>query len=227
MSTDDLQRVWQSQDCGARIAIDPEVLLREVRRNSEGFRQAVLRRDIIEAGMAVIMAGVCAYLALTGAGWPMWLIAASMLWIAGFMSADRIRHKRKTLSLGKPILLCVQSSLEDVAHQIRLLENVFWWYLLPPGAAIAVYYGYVAWLARSAPWGFLLVTAARTVLPTILVFLVVWWLNRRAVRTELVPRKRELQELLLALANDEEEARTQEDVVRERHDSNRKGDSTI
>ena len=39
---------------------------------------------------------------------------------------------------GMPLKACVEISLHQVNHQIWLLKNVFWWYLLPIAAALGI-----------------------------------------------------------------------------------------
>jgi hypothetical protein len=50
---------------------------------------------------------------------------------------DRRRHPQKPPEPGEPLVKTVQDSLNQVDHQIWLLRNVAWWYLLPPGLAVA------------------------------------------------------------------------------------------
>lgn len=75
-----------------------------------------------------------------------------LVWIAAFMLADRMRHKRQPPALGEPLRQRVESSLTQVEHQIWLLRNVLWWYLLPPALSILAFFGQVAWQARSGGW---------------------------------------------------------------------------
>ena len=43
-----------------------------------------------------------------------------------------------------------KSWLSSHEHQIWLLRNVFWWYLLPPGLSILAFFGQIAW--ETAPF---------------------------------------------------------------------------
>jgi hypothetical protein len=118
-----------------------------------------------------------------------------MLWIAVFMLVDRIRHKPATPALKESLATCVERSLEQVNHQIGLLKNVLWWYLLPPGAAILLCIGYCAWSLRVWPWWVeILVLGCMGLFAAFLYG--VYWLNQREVRTKLRPRQQELQALL-------------------------------
>ena len=64
----------------------------------------------------------------------------------------------------------MESSLAQVEHQIWLLRNVFWWYLLPLALATLAFFGQVAWQVRSGGWLMalvvgLVVIAAGIILP--------------------------------------------------------------
>jgi hypothetical protein len=83
-------------------------------------------------------------------------------------------------------------------HQIWLLRNIFWWYLLPPGAAITVFPAHRAWQSRDDG----LPALAEFVAIALVFALVGWfiyWLNQYVVRKQLEPRRQELQALLKSL----------------------------
>ena len=99
------------------------------------------------------------------------------------------------------MLDCVKVSLTQVEHQIWLLRNVFWWYLLPFTIAILAFFAQVAWLNHSGFWPITL-----ALVPFVLFLLVlygfVYYLNQRAVRRELEPRRQELLTLLASLGDE-------------------------
>jgi hypothetical protein len=43
----------------------------------------------------------------------------------------------------------IERSLAQVEHQIWLLRNIFWWYLMPPGAAMTIWLAHFAWQSRT------------------------------------------------------------------------------
>jgi hypothetical protein len=100
----------------------------------------------------------------------------------------------------------VESSLQQVEHQIRLLRNVFWWYLLPLALPMLAFFGQVSWRGREMPprWGapvFFAIGAAIVAL----VFTGVYKVNQYAASAGLEPRRRELQELLASLGEESPE----------------------
>jgi hypothetical protein len=79
-----------------------------------------------------------------------------------------------------------------------LLNNVFWWYLLPIQVGLAALSGSVVWQMRFAG---LAVIVGLTAFASVCGLL--WWavykLNQHAVRKVLAPRRQELETLLSSL----------------------------
>jgi hypothetical protein len=203
MNSDDLQKTWQSQELGRRITIDADLLLREVRQNNRQFQRGVFWRDVREAGLALLLAPALVLwteFKSPDDAWPLYLVAAAVLAIGIFIILDRLRQKRKRPAPGDTLLGWAESSLADVEHQVWLLRNVFWWYLLPPTAAIAVVYSHATWECRDlwkAPFdwvGLLLLLAVW--IGTAAVFYGVYRLNQWWVKKEGEPRRQELKGLV-------------------------------
>ena len=182
MSLDDLQRTWQSQS-GSRLRVEPELLLQELRRNQRNFKLTIFRRDFGEVFVAAVMAVWFAWNGIRGDGWPLVLMGGTCLWVGGFILVDRFRRRGRAARFGDSLLGCVEASLEDVEHQIWLLKNVFWWYLLPPSIGMVILFVH-SWIHWVPLVGVVSVCA--------LVFAGVYWINQVAVRRELEPRRQEL-----------------------------------
>jgi hypothetical protein len=190
MSLDDFQRAWQSQpESGLRI--EPELLLTEMRRNQRNFKVTIFWRDFREVFVGAALLVFFGWKWWGGDGWPALLLVASVLWIMGFILIDRFIRRGRANKYGESLLGCVEASLEDVEHQIWLLRNVFWWYLLPLGLALTIEFAYDAMEARHSLW-FRMMEFMLPVGFCMLVFWGVYWLNQWAVKAHLEPRRQEL-----------------------------------
>jgi hypothetical protein len=202
MNPDDLKRAWQGQTSQTRLMIDAERLLEEVRRNEASFNATIFWRDVREVGTSLLMVPVWLYLGLRySLPWTWYLTVPALLWIAGYMLADRMRQKRQPPDPGEPLRRRVESSLAQVEHQVWLLRNVHWWYLLPLALPILAFFGQGAWQERSGGWWTALAASA-AVAVVVSVFSGIFWLNQWAVRSGLEPRRRELETILLSLEDE-------------------------
>lgn len=202
MNPDELRQVWQAQAARSRLVIDADRLLAEVRRNDRWFAATIFWRDAREVAVSLLLVPVWVVMGVAaGLPWTWYLTIPALLWIAGFMLVDRLRHHRRAPEPGEPLVVCVEHSLVHVEHQIWLLRNVFWWYLLPFTISMLAFVGHVAWRDYSAGrFGALpLVNAVVVVAVVAAVFAGIYWLNQLAVTTTLETRRQELQALLASL----------------------------
>ena len=153
MNPDNLKQAWQTQSSQTRLTIDAELLLEEVRRNQQYFAATIFWRDVREVGTALLLVPVWLYLGVKfSLPWTWYLTVPVLVWVAGYMLADRMRHRRQPPEPGEPLRQHVESSLAQVEHQIWLLRNVLWWYLLPLALSILAFFGQVTWQVRSGGW---------------------------------------------------------------------------
>jgi hypothetical protein len=131
------------------------------------------------------------------------LLGVLVAFVGIFMVVDRIIQKKKMPQCRDSLANCINTSLAQIEHQIWLLRNVFWWYLLPIGGGIAIFIGYSAWSIRNTPeigMRFL----ARYAISCVLFSWGVYALNQWAVRKYLIPRQQELMQLQNSLQNSTE-----------------------
>jgi len=196
---DELKNAWQSQTSPQRLTLDAGLVLNEVRRNERQFAAMIYCRDLREVGVAVVLIPVWFYLGLKQSlPWSWYAVVPALLWIAGFMMIDRIRQRPHQPKPGDTLRCSIEKSLAQVEHQIWLLRNVLWWYLLPILAGLLVWPAHRTWQTRDDGWQSLAEFAGIT-FTFILVFGFIYWLNQYAVRKQLEPRRQELQALLGSL----------------------------
>ncbi|MHC4637988.1 MAG: hypothetical protein ACYTBP_10365 [Planctomycetota bacterium] len=187
MTFDELQKTWRSQQADPKLTIDPDLLLKEIKRNKECFESAIFWRDVREIGVAILLVAVFLYYGIKDNLWPLCLLALLCLWGGVFMVADRIVQKRRQPCLSDSLSNCVKNSLAQINHQVWLLRNILWWGLAPLGAGLIIWFTYTGSLTD--------------IVIVIFLYWGVYWLNQRAIRKELIPRKQELENLLNSLKN--------------------------
>lgn len=206
MNPDEFKQAWQRETSQTRLTIDADLLLKEVRRNQQVFTATIFWRDVREVGTSLLMVPVWIYLGVKfSLPWTWFLAVPSLLWIAGYMLTDRMRHTRKSNEQAEPLRQRVKRSLAQVEHQIGLLRRVFWWYLLPLALPILAFCVQVTWRERSGGWLTVIVVSVVATF-VLLVFAGIYWLNQYAVGAELEPRRRELETLLASLDDETTEA---------------------
>ncbi len=155
-------------------------------------------RDVVEVVAAVLVTGAFGYGAILLSEWSLYLCALGGLFVGIFFIVDRwIQHRRRPVS-DYSLQSCIQASLVQVNHQIWLLRNIFWWYLLPLSIGIVVFLGSLGWKMRDGGLGVLLILAA-VALGCSWAYWGVYRLNQQAVKKTFEPRREELESLLASL----------------------------
>jgi len=203
MDPDDLKDAWREQKSQTRLTVDAGRLDEEMRKQRK-FDSVIFWRDCREVGVSLVMVPIWIYMGVEmSLPWSWYLAVPALLWIAGYMLADRRIQRRRAVGPEEPLRLYVESSLTQVEHQIRLLQNVFWWYLLPLALPILAFFGQVSWRVRKLePWWGSFVFFAIGAAIVVVAFAGVYKVNLYAVRAGLEPRRRELQSLLADLGDD-------------------------
>ena len=198
MNFEDLQKAWQSQDAGAKVTINADVLLKEMRRNQKSFRAGIFWRDVREVGVAAFMTWLFLHWAMRDREWSLYLLAFACAGVGGFMLGDRWLQRKRKPARYDTIRSCAESSLVQVNHQIWLLKHVFWWYLLPIQVGLAALIGSVCWQTRFAGLAVIVGLTAYAMVCGLACW-GVYHLNQLAVRKYLEPRRQELETLLSSL----------------------------
>ncbi|HTB84362.1 MAG TPA: serine hydrolase domain-containing protein [Candidatus Sulfotelmatobacter sp.] len=206
MNFEDLQKSWQAQDAGRKITMDADFLMKEVRRDQRRFRRMIFWRDVREVGVAAVLVPFFINIGRHDHAWPAYVIAFACFMVGSYILIDRWRHKRSLPSTHDSLKNCAAASLTDVTHQIWLLKNILWWYLLPFAVPMLIWMVWMFW--QMPPPGaenifsliFSMVFKTFGVLFslgfTAAVNGFLYWLNQFAVKKRLEPRRQELEKLL-------------------------------
>ena len=189
MNASELEHLWQRQQ---PIELSPENIAQiaaTVDTVDRKFRRKIWRRDLLEIGAALVVA---AFFGLVGQTWLRWLAVACVLFVAAWFIRSRIiaRRAREIPSVVERL----QQMIRETEMQIHLLRSILWWYFLP--CAVAVF----ALVLDSRPQNLgssqLLIYGGATGA----LYIVGYWLNQRAVRKKLVPRRENLRHALAELS---------------------------
>jgi CubicO group peptidase (beta-lactamase class C family) len=203
MDPDKYQQAWQAQSSETRVTVDADLLLKEVQRNQRDFRAAIVRRDVIEVGIVLLLLPVWIYMGVTMAyPWTWYLTVPALLWVIGFILVFRARYEQTPSVPDEPLLSCVKESLALVEHRIWLQCNAFWWSILPTVIPLLAFYAHLSWLkfkvgsdALSDENAFIFVC-----LLALLYFL--YQMTQRAASRCFEPRRQELLALLASLGDE-------------------------
>ena len=202
MDPDKFQKAWKADAAQTRVTVDADSLSKEVQRSHQGFQSTILRRDLREVGISLLMLPCWFYMGNSmSLPWTWYLTVPAIVWVAGFFVVDRKRHPQRPSAPGEPLLFYVKESLTQVEHQIWLLRNVFWWYLLPYSIAVMAFFLQVAWEISSNWWGFVAFSGGLAFFLFVL-YWATYLINQRAVRVRLEPRRQDLLKLVASLENE-------------------------
>jgi hypothetical protein len=202
MEPDKYQQAWQAMSSQEHVTVNTELLREDVERSQRSFGAMIFRRDFFEVGSSLLLLPVWFYLGYAlSLPWSWYLSVPAMIWVGAFILVDRRRHPQKPGEPGQPLVESVKELLTQVEHQIWLLRNVFWWYLLPFTLSILAFFAHVAWL-RSSGWFGALIWFAMSAGFLFAVYSFLYRLNQRAVRVTLEPQREELRTLLASLGDE-------------------------
>ena len=197
MNEETLQAVWQSH-VPSQPPLAPLQLLEETMNEHRSLRRSMIQRDVTEVASAIMVLVIFGGFAVLSSEWTLWLIAVGGLFVGGFMIADRWIQSRRRVAVQDNLQSCVQAAMVEIQHQIWLLENIFWWYLLPLIPGIAFFLGSLAWRTPLANVGEQLVIAAVGLI-CLLAFAYAYRINQRAIHQTLEPQRLKLAAMLSSL----------------------------
>jgi len=202
MTLDQYQQVWKADAAQTRVTINTDLLTKEVRRSQQQFEATVFWRDVREAGTSLVLIPIWLAMGVTmSLPWTWYLTIPALIWVAGFVLVDRRRHPQRPSEPGEPLLYYAKESLTQVEHQIWLLRNVFWWYLLPFCLSIMAFFLQTSWSNSSTTWGFVLFAGFLGLFLAV-IYGGTYFANQYAVRTQLEPRRQDLLKLVASLESE-------------------------
>lgn len=188
---DELVKIWQSSPNQERIKFDQSRLMLEVQSGIDRFERMVKYRDLREMIGAVIVIPAFAIFAyktphvLSKAG-----AVFIVLWAIYVLIRLRNARKQKPASYQENYVAYLRQNREHLNAQKNLLNTVLYWYIIP--CLIGTTTILVGFFLESGNFGALIRTEVLFVLTGVLIY----FLNKRAVKKTLVPRLEKIEELL-------------------------------
>ena len=187
MDFDKLQKTWQEQPIPGSITIKEESLLKLTRRDQQNFLAAILRRDVLEVTLCILLVVFFLKNYVASKSISSLIIGLGCLFVGCFFVIDRIIQKKRQPLYEDTLICCLKQSLVQINHQIWLLRNVLWWYILP--IFIGMFIGPILETGIRA-------FTTSYVIIAILLALGIYRLNQRAVCQGLIPYRNEILTLL-------------------------------
>lgn len=198
MNWNTLRQRWQHAEAGAQATVDPR-LIDDVRARERRLRAAVQRRDLLESGVALVLAPIFGYMSLrAGLGEKWWSMFFSAWLTAWTLYVPwrfwRVRRRMPDARTDLPVVDYLRRQRDAMLAQARLLEQVWIWYLAPCGIGVVGLN-----FAANGP------TAGNFAYAAIVAAFLAWLgrLNRRAARTQFRDFVAEIDRQLATLSGDD------------------------
>lgn len=202
MSPDEFQKAWQAHASRTRVTIDADLLLEAVRRTQHDSRIAMSFNEIVVFGIGVVLLPVWIYLGVaTASPWTWWLMVPALVWGIGFNVVVRARRRQAPYDPGKPLLSSVKESLALVEHQIWYQRNTIWRFHLPMAVAMLAFFVHISWLKAENEVE-AIGSAAILSFFVLALYSFIYYVDRRVVRKQHEPKRRELLALLGSLEDE-------------------------
>jgi len=200
MTFEELQTSWQEQPIPDSLTIKEDMLLAITRRNQQDFLAAILRRDFREVAVCVLLVVCFLHNYVHSKSISMLIVAVGCLFVGSFFIIDRLIQKKRQPVYEDSLTSCLKQSLNQVNHQIWLLRNILWWYLLPVGIGMLIGPVLEKGLAFVVSKDYVIVSTF-----LVLIFYGIYRINQHAVLHGLLPRRNEILALLNQLDPDKDD----------------------
>ena len=202
MKLDELQEAWRSQD--TRTTVRTVLLLDSIRETQKRNMRFIWLRNIREGWVTILAAVFFIYSVESDVAsrlqlWPFYSAMAILFGIGVFRVIDNRRQKRRVLQYKDSSLSFVECSLLNINHRIWLLENMFWWWILPAAVAGILVIVQIIMLVGLQEPTLLFWKLGPAVGIGCVILGVLYWGNRWTARKYWLPRKTELEAIAFAL----------------------------
>ena len=202
MNDADLRAAWQS---GSMESPSGEEVLMDVKQRAQKLNRGIFRRDLIETVATLFAWSVFALMALVAPGVvpKVALLLGTAFLVSPVLRLHRERRRHRDVDASAPMKAHLEREIERVDGQIDLLRRVKSWYVLPLAIGATLFMAGLGFAVPSGGTLLRMLVAAGTVLFSAALFagvgIAIGHANRRAVETDLVPLRRDLEQALRGL----------------------------
>ena len=189
---DELIKIWQSSPNRERIKFEKSRLILEVRSNLDRFHRAVKIRDITETDAAIFGIPFFAY-QVYAIPFQLSKIASGLivLWLIYVIYRLRRAKRNKPGNYSDTYIDYLRKSKKYLGIQKKLSDSLLYWYILPCLFAVVLFI-LGAYLGGRADKQVFMRMIIFVIATGVAVFL---W-NRRAIKKQITPRLKKIDELL-------------------------------
>ena len=190
MTEEELIKIWQSSPNQERIKFEKSRLMLEVQSSMDRLHRSIRYRDLREQIAVAIVIPAFAYTAFAIP--PLLSKVASVLiigWALYILIRLRNAKKHKPGAFTETYLEYLHKTKDYLLIQKRLLDSVMYWYILPGMTLTMLFFMGFGVVGRS-------VQIIKYGLGNVALAIVTYFLNKRAVKREFVPRLVKIDELI-------------------------------
>jgi large-conductance mechanosensitive channel len=195
MMEEELIKIWQSSSNQERIKFEKSRLMLNLQTSLDEIHKKIQYRDLREYIAIGIVIPVFAYYAYSV---PNLLSKVASFLIIGYalFVALKLRNakKYKPSAFTETYLEYLHKSKEYLLHQKQLLDSVIYWYILPGIILTMLFALGLGVTDRLKP-------ILKVAIANVVIAISIYYLNKQAVRKELVPRLSKIDELIRLMEN--------------------------
>ena len=201
---DDLQMMWQAEAQRTKVQLSLDELAEATGRRAEELRRIVRWRDYREIVISMVMIPVWIWIGVAqNQPWTWYLTLIAIVWGAGYQYFTRQHQLRLAAQVpaDASYLQTLKEHRRQVQHQIDHLGSVLWWYLLPYGVTISIYFIHVGLKIHDTA-GALILHVGFLITVVVVFYYYLYRLNHSTANNKLKPQRDALDQVIAGLESD-------------------------
>ena len=192
MMEEELIKIWQSSNNQERIKFERSRLMIDVQSSVDRFHQSIKYRDLREIIVAIALIPIFGFIAYD-VPFTLSKIGAILIvfWLIFVIIRLRSVKKIKPSAVTETYLDYLYKTRAYLNAQKRLLDSVLYWYILPSLSGLTLFLlGFMEVSER------FITTMIIAVASAVVVGIAIYFLNKKAVKKEIIPRLEEADKLI-------------------------------